>query len=323
MKAIVISDIHVHNYKAFSIGDSRLNATLKVIELVFAYANKHKIQYILFCGDLYDNPKLLPTAAVNNLISLFVKLGKDYPSINFIAISGNHDHASKNLIDQPAITALTHLEEVCSNFVLIDNATYYIDEVDGYIHGIPYYEYPEHYKQALESVGYRSGSLNYLLIHQTPSNIGNDCIHPDTDINDPLYSKYDYIFCGHIHKRMQLNEKFLVVGSPIHRSLEDEGQDKGFIVINLRNPNEGYTPVSLDKIFPRFKRKYVGEELCENDREDDYIVWLPVVAETTEASQVSIKDFQSDLSRETLVRNYWQTVEGTDEELLKVGLKFL
>jgi len=325
MKAIIFSDLHVHLYKAFADGYSRLNNTLKVIRIIYAYADKKGIDIILFPGDLYDNPKLLPTAAVNMLISTFLEMEKKYPKIKFIAISGNHDHATKNLVNACAITALTHLHDVCTNFTLLDNQVIRLGS-NVYIHGVPYYEYPEHYhtmlKERAELITVEDHTVHLLMMHQTPSNMGNDSIPVDTDINDPLYDKFDYVFDGHIHKHMQLSEKFVVVGSPIHRSLEDEGVDKGFLVMDLTSPKDGYTFISLNKKFPEFKRRVVGT-LLEEGEENDYIVWSQPVTESMAEVNASVEQFQAGLSREELLENYWKAVEGKDKELLTVGLKFI
>lgn len=319
---IVLTDVHIHNYKQYNQGTSRLDNTLSVLHIVFKYAIKHNINYILFAGDLYDNQKLLPTSAVNALISLLLQYCQEAPEITFIAISGNHDQATKNLLESPAVTALTHLQDACLNFKLIDNASYIIGGVA--IHGIPYYEYKEHYQEKLKySAGKKiKNKKNYILIHQTPSGIGNDAIPIDTDINDLLYENFEYVFCGHIHKRIQLSEKFLLVGSPLHRDRSDEGEDKGFIVMDLEAPENGYKFVSLNSKFPVFRTKFYGETLKKGE-EKDFINWLPTSSNLLEGStEIEPSKFRTDISPDKLMENYCDEL-GIDKATLKTGLKFI
>lgn len=330
MLAIVFSDIQINSYKQFNKENCRLNNCLKALDEVFSFAAKKQINYILFPGDLYDTQKILGTEVVNRTIEIFLKWQKSNPEIQVIAISGNHDHATKNLVHSPAVTGLTHLDAVCPNFYLIDNSDYFNGE-GLVIYGIPYYERKEDYVARLTEVSARAakgednsdrGLTQLLLIHQTPSGTGNESYPVDTDINDPLYNPFEFVYCGHIHKHMLLSEKFMLVGSPIHRSLEDEGIDKGFVVTDLSNPQAGYKFISLNKKLPEFRRVIEGT-LIPDEWQKDYITWLPKPISRDSKHQVATDQFKSDLSPATLIENYWNQVDGKDKELLSVGLQLV
>jgi DNA repair exonuclease SbcCD nuclease subunit len=161
MKALYFTDLHVHNYKQFDTDASRLHNCLRVIDILFQYANKNHIEYILFGGDLYDRQKAIPTVVVNSVVAKFTHLFQTYKDIKFVAISGNHDHASANLLHSPAETSLTHLNTIFDNFILIDNDSHTL-EIGLQVHGIPYYEYADDYHTQLSTV--RTLDISYLFI---------------------------------------------------------------------------------------------------------------------------------------------------------------
>lgn len=325
MLVAVFSDVQVNDYRAFNKDKSRLRNCLKAINKVFTFAQKNSIRYILFSGDWYDTQKVLGTEVVNAVIALLQKW--EHSGIHIIAISGNHDHASKNLLDNPAVTGLSHIDAVISNFHLIDNSFYDLEDDNGFytvrVHGVPYYEYSSHFYTALKSSTENITTLadaNILLMHQTPNCMGNDMITPDTDINDPIYKKFDYVFNGHIHKHASLSRTFMNVGSPLHRTMEDEGQKKGFIIMDLLDRSEYKF---IDTKLPEFRRKY-EEDLTEED-EKHYVTVIPkpIVTKNSKGAITTPEDFKADLTPKELLTNFWKTVEGKDKELLQTGLDLL
>lgn len=295
---------------------------MDVLGKVFGFAHKNGIKYILFPGDLYDSQRMLPVKAVNATVSKLKRLFEKYPEIIVLAISGNHDHGTKNLYNAPAETALSHLSEMFPNFVLIDGGMCYPLE-DGYgVVGVPYYEYPEHFAQRLKEASEFAAEQTdkiVLLMHQTPKGIANAFIPSDTDPSDALYDPFSLVLCGHIHARQQLTDKFHVVGSPLHRDREDEGQDKGFLVFDLTDNAFGF--ISLTRFYPTFITLPPGTEPPENA----YVHWLPdsdVVAKNAEG-EAAVSMFTATNSREQLVRNYWEQVDGKNKGLLDAGLSTL
>lgn len=323
MLTVIFSDVQVADYKQFNKGKRRLKNCITAINKAFEFAAKNGITTILFSGDLYDTQQVLGTEVVNEVVSVFDKWANS--GITVYAISGNHDHASKNLIDKPAVTALRHLELAVDNFYLLDNSADIIEGEEKRVNviGIPYYEYSTHFRQALINCREMlvEGCINILLMHQTPNEMGNDMIPADTDINDPLYEGFDFIFNGHIHKHAMLSNKFMNVGSPLHRTLEDEGQKKGFIVMDLEYPQEGYK--FIDTKLPMFKKMY-EEDITEADS-NDYIITVPkpLKSKNTVENEAKTENFKADLSPAELIKNYWAEVDGKNTELLNIGLTLL
>lgn len=322
MLALVFSDLHIHNYKEFSVDDSRLDNCLDVIRLAYSHCKKHDIKLILFGGDLYHNQKLLPTKAVNKTLEIFKSCIEDNPDVLFVAITGNHDLATKNLVSSPGESALSHLQTVFpENFKLIDNAT--LDTGAGVsIHGIPYYEYKEDFeaalKEAVKSADANQDGVNILMVHQTPDKLGNDLIPCDLEVDDPRFQRFDYVYCGHIHNRAQLSDNFLLVGNPQHKDASDEGKEKGFILTDLEFPND-WRLVSTKGRYPEYVSVDVGDV---PEGGTDYFMEKPAPIESKEDDLDTTK-FNTSLEDSSIVRSYWEEVDGKDEDRLKIGLKLL
>lgn len=318
-----LTDLHVHNFKKFDVDGSRLKNTLNVLERVFSFSNKNRIQYILFSGDLFDQQKVLPTAVVNEVTKMFKYLFDAYPNITFVAITGNHDQATINLDGKPAVSALSYLSTSFSNFMLLDNDVYMLP--DGtLLCGIPYYEHSEHFKAALQKmndyVEEWSAENRILMIHQTPSGLkGRYSMIPiDIEHDSPLFSPYKLVLCGHIHVKHELG-KVLVGGSPIQKDFSDAGDDKGYWVIDTMTGD--YRFRSLNKFYPKFVR--VREGSVPDAEECDYVEIVPAVKSVDADEQEHIEMYKTDNTPKELLTNFWQEVDGKDEELLKVGLGFL
>jgi len=326
MLAVVFSDIHSHNYKKFDQDGSRLKNTLNVFDDVWKFAHKNNIQVVLFGGDLYDQQKVLPTVVVNAVVAKVKELAESYPDIVCYAVTGNHDQATKSLYGQPAVSALRHLQTVVpNNFKVIDDSGVTLGD-RLILHGIPYYEYPEHFRKALadRAADTSAGWTNILMVHQTPNGIYNDFIPADTDVNDELYDSFDFVFCGHIHQHQQITDKFVVVGSPIHRDLGDAGNEKGFLVFDMEKPEEGIDFIPTTGRYPEF-RKINSDDPDKSEFVDqgDYVVEIPEILSLNETEKAHVEEFSTKLKPVELVTNFWEEVDGQDEELLEIGLSFL
>lgn len=293
MVAIVLTDLHIHNYSKFDNEGSRLNNCLDVLTQCFEAADEMVISHILFVGDLFDQQKSLPHVVINQTVKRFKLLFNTYPNIKFVAISGNHDLASNNTENHEGESALIFLNEVFDNFILIDNQRYKIGKHN--IYGIPYYSRREEFLKALVNCKHD----DILLIHQTPEH-SNTMITPDVLINE--LKDYKYVLCGHIHKREHLSKNFLILGSPLHRDLGDEGQDKGINLIDLNTLEIEFIPLD----FPKFKRVN-SEEIQEVS--EDYQV--PVIEPKITHNHIPIDLSQSNLDK---IMEFLTKIKAEDNE---------
>lgn len=325
MEVVVFSDLHVHNYKNFDRNGSRLENCLKVLDDVFAFANGNDINTILFAGDIVDQQQAVPTVASNALMERLRLLFNKYPDISVIAITGNHDQGSKSVAGNAGVSYLVQLEVAFpENFRRVDDDSIHTVEDGFFVHGVPYYQHPEHFKQMLAERSKAAKETNgdythVLMIHQTPSGLGNPNIPIDTEVTDELYDAFDLVLCGHIHKPMKITDKFYLVGNPLHRDLGDEGDEKGFWVFDTADPVGTMEFVSRKGRYPEFKRVR-GAEAAGN--ESDYVIPVMDAVELSDGEVETVKEFNAGLGAEELMANYCKQMS-MGEETLKVGLKFI
>lgn len=335
-KFVLFSDFHSHNYQKNNRPNlQRLDFGLEMLEKeIYGYAHSIGANGLFFCGDWFDSPKLLPTIVVNRNTETVLKLSRQYPNLPVLAISGNHDHSSKNLLHKPAVTALTYLQEIApANFRIIDDQTMKVSE-DMVVTGIPYYEFKEDFhtrlreqheiiKARIENGTLSRDSYKVLLIHQTPSGLPNPNIPVDTDVNDPLYDIWDEVFCGHIHARQEITPKFTLLGNTDHRDLGDEGSEKGIYVIDSVTRTKQF--VSLKGKYPEYRR--VRVKIGEAVPDDGFNWYVPhyVTDEINNNPDAAINtdNFEVDLSAETLIDNYCKEVAPGNQRLLSAGLECL
>jgi len=302
MKVLVFSDLHAHNYKKFDENESRLFNCLRVVENCFTIAHENGITYIIFTGDLYDQQKALPTIVVNMMIQVLFELFKAYPNIHIISISGNHDHSSKNLLDIEAHSALFHLDLIFDNFHIIDNKSLHIKDGDDNVvfHGIPYYSHREHFLQKVKENPLEMNAKNYLMIHQTPKH-SNPMIQHDFEGSE--LSNYDYVFCGHIHKHEQITNNVVLVGSPLHRDLGDEGQEKGVLIFDTKTDTYeriilNYPKIQLSNELDAFNYNIpildIGIQQDSDDQEDEIDIELSDTMEVMISSYLATQNFDED-----------------------------
>jgi DNA repair exonuclease SbcCD nuclease subunit len=327
---VVFSDLHVHNYKQYRVqnGVSRIEWTLRVIDDVFDTAKKLGIKDALFPGDLYDKIGTLPTVVVNAVVRRLNDNHKEYP-MKWWTVSGNHDQSSQHTISSPGETALDHLGEAFEWFHVLDDKSVDIgDEV--YLHGLPYYEYPEDFHTRLNELVPRVAaiqkeqpdSLHYLLMHQTPRGIIDDSLPWDTDPMLTHYSYFDYIFCGHIHRYQKLTENFVMVGNPLQRDKGDKGQEKGFLLFDLYFPDKGHKFVTRKGKYPEFiEVAYEDREEVPDVTDDYYDVLPPILVTSRGKASDKQKEFKITTNAEDLMRSYWEQEGEGDEELLSVGFE--
>jgi DNA repair exonuclease SbcCD nuclease subunit len=319
--AIVFSDPHIHKYKQFNENNRRLKNGIALLDYVFKLADTNKIKTIIMPGDLYNLMQIMSTETEDAVIKCLARNFEKYPEIYLVAISGNHDFANKNLIDAPAVSALEHLAAVFDHFVLLDgkNSVYFTDNKNIII-GVPYYEYPEHFRQALaEKELPEEGPRVFLLMHQVVAS-GlpiEDHILPD----DSLFDKYDMIFNGHLHTGKEVTDKFINVGAPMHRDNGDVGTRKGIWLIDLDDPLETLSFKDITDMFPQFIYKESGVEPNKWELEQ-YITWVPAPTATSVEDKQLAEQFRTDLSPATIMQNYCHTLEA-EQDVTEYGLTLL
>lgn len=326
-KFVAFADLQIHNYRKFDNQGSRLNYCLDCLELITEYAVSKGIEYILIPGDFFDRQKELPICVINATVERMQKLSDLYKdSVTFIAISGNHDYEGQKLYGQPVHTSLKFLSIAFRGmFRLIDDSSYDLED-DTVVYGVPYYEYAEHFYRTVEEIEIQdSAQFNILMVHVTAA--GFDNIPGNIDPLHPCFDRFDLIISGDIHHAKWLRDNFLMLGNPMHRDAGDAGEKKGFWVFDTDAESRQFTAKMIDsgKCFPQYIHVREGDKISEEVRANNYIIEVAAFTQAgdNEEIQQSIEKFDNTGSKETLVTNFFNEVDGQDMELLKVGLKLV
>ena len=116
----LFTDIH------FGVGkDSqmRLNQTRKCFEWIIKQFIKNDVQYVIFCGDLFDSRFAINVQTLNCAVQCVQKLAVSFQKV--FMIIGNHDTYYKNSNNTNSINFLSKLS-YSDNIVIIQDDPYFI-----------------------------------------------------------------------------------------------------------------------------------------------------------------------------------------------------
>ena len=319
MKFIVFSDLHIHNYKAHNIGSSRLDYALDVLNLIGDLSEEHDAVGVIFCGDFFD-AQAVPAEVLQKTRPAIANLMDRV--LNFYTITGNHEMPRKAKWGREIISAQAVFNQEFPEYKLVDNAFVHVS-YGIHIAGLPYYDDIEDFHEAMgkldvmvstdraahESMGEYFKAI--LMLHQTPDYGApfNVDFHQD---DYKLFDQYDAIFCGHIHRPMKLNDKFYLIGNPLHRDLGDEGNEKGVWIYDSQYNSMEF--ISTRGRYPEFKRVH------KVDVTNTFDYQIPIIAISD--TETEDAQFTSDMKPEYLLGNYADELDLTAYDL-KIGLECL
>ncbi len=234
-KSIVfITDVHNHLFTDFSLPDKeytydRFKEKIKAQELVLKKAQETN-SILVMGGDLFHRRASVDTRVFNHVFKLFAK----YPSVPCIFVRGNHDSVTNSLYTASSLDTFVSLRnivvvstpEVLSTDLLTFSCLPYGEEIEdmkNFLH------------EAVTTID--PNKANYLIAHigVDGSSTGkySHILSGAFSIGDLSPSKYDAVLLGHYHKRQFIGDtqNVLYGGNPLQDSFLDEGQDKGYHII--------------------------------------------------------------------------------------------
>lgn len=299
---LAFSDLHLHSFPAFAKSKyDRFDIRLEALNFIVQKA-KEKMVPILFGGDLFHDPKEL----TNHIISCTEAYFKNYVdntvyNTEFICISGNHDQSEKNTRNHTSPSYLRGFDQLFEKVILLDYRKYY--KLNG-IHyfGVPYLNDDDYFfervKKANKLAGIKGDSI--LLIHtdipgcKTPAGYEVKDVHGFPKTLGKLFSNFNLVLSGHIHRPTVISDKIIMMGAPIHQDEGDAGCKMGYWEIYS---DFSFKFIPLNDHFPCFVKLKPGEEPY-NDK--DYFI-RPVVEEQLDENVV---EFSNKLTNKSLVKKY-------------------
>lgn len=229
MQYILLSDIHYHNWSAFSCVltsgvNSRLDMLISETRRAAERAKARGIRKIIIAGDVFHVRGSVAPSVLNPVQDLFAELIADGFEIYIIA--GNHDLEGKN--SSVLGSAITSLSKV--GCLTVSGAPHIIKDEDGSsVALVPWHEDIEELKSVLEDL---RGNADDVVIHAPI----NDVIKglPPNGL-DPAYLQslgFRNVFSGHYHNHKAFPGNVYSIGALAHHTWSDVGSNAGYLIVD-------------------------------------------------------------------------------------------
>lgn len=331
--AVVSSDWHLHNFKAYTENLSRLRWSIKAGEFIADVCNKHNAP-LLFTGDMFHTPKQVENE-VTTQSKLFYKRAFVDKGLTTLAIPGNHDQSQKNTRKNKSPH---YLEEfmIFPRFHNVSDTEQYIGKRT-LVTGVEYYSYE---RDLIDKIRKKENDLKkrkldrpdikrVLLLHSnapgaktTTGQTIEDCKIP-ADL-DKFFEFWDLVLFGHIHLPQKLSKKCYMIGSPIQQTWGDEGKKMGYWLL-YEDLSMDFMPMNAE--FPEFK-SFSSKEEADRHRVDSYkgrIDYINVVEPEKEDDQEESfnSNFKPNTNRNELAKAYCDKVGITNTKKINALKKVL
>lgn len=248
MKIAVSGDIHTHEFTDYSTtktvqwdnselcfveSDTGITANSRLLDILNTliqareYCLDNNISVFVIAGDLFHKRGAVSTI-VYNMTYLVVESFK-IVGITLIILAGNHDQVSNEDKPQNSLFALNKIAIIvseCGELVLNREVRLLM---------IPFSKNKELVLNPIEN--FEPDDIPTVLVSHLGINgayVGKTsyACKDMFSLADLQPEKFKYIVLGHYHKPQLLDYNALYTGSPIQHNFNDEGEDRGFWVID-------------------------------------------------------------------------------------------
>lgn len=322
---IILGDPHLG--KSMSIGkaaigsglNSRLNDQINLLNWVTDQAEIHSVRNIIITGDVFEEPKPHPSLIVA-LLSWITKC--KYENITLHFVMGNHDMFRTGNIYTSALDIL-YSSEIENVHVYNDPTTLYIDNfaytlipfrdrkslnVASNIEAVSVIQRIVDYELASIPINYKKVVVGHLAIEGSIF-VGDEVDDIQNELFCPIkmFTGYDYVWMGHVHKPQVLNKNNPYVAHIGSMDLSDFGEvdhKKRIVLIDHTNNSfsESFLPTrqlaKFNIIVPKNVKNttdYVVNEINNAKNLDKSIVKIEVTFESNDLLPLNKKDVEKAL----------------------------
>ncbi len=273
MKFLHLSDLHIglklYNYDLME--DQRY-----IFNQIAAAAKETQPDAVVIAGDIYD--KAIPSAEAVGLFDEFVQLLTEAaPDAEVMMISGNHDSAPRlntfrsvlrrqkvHMVGLPPAMPEDHIEKVTLtdefgkvNFYLLPFIRpSSVKQIIGTDENGLNFTYNETLHRIIARENIIGTERNVLVSHQFYLPAGTDAANVERmesevrtignidEVKADILERFDYAALGHIHKPMRVGRDiFRYPGTPLACSLSEAGQQKGILLVEMKEKGNVSTTV--------------------------------------------------------------------------------
>lgn len=317
MKILCTADVHLHAYKEFDkpsdvSGSYRLDKVVDTLRYMRDYCTDNEIRHVVCAGDLFHVRSKIDVRVYNATYEL-LKSFKEH-GISVYLLAGNHDQIDNSDIAQSSLKPLSALDSIWVfekyDKVLLDdvqldfvpfskNTKLVVDTINN----IPDDEYKHVLVTHLGISGAVVGKNSYPL--QDAFTYQN--LRPEF---------FQFVVLGHYHKRQFINgsNHVFYCGSPIQHSFNDEGEGKGFFIIDTEKNTSEFVEIPNPQ-FHTVTSDTTQEQLAEYKDRGDYL-------------RVQLSESEVDKFQEIVPDNLDYKVELTKEYIadmrvdVQIGMSF-
>lgn len=316
MKFFHLSDLHI-GLKLYNRDLSEDQAY--ILQQIISHAKVEQPDAVVIAGDIYD--KAIPSAEAVTLFDEFLTaLAEAVPQASIMLISGNHDSSPRvnvfrqllcrqniHMIGMPPQTSDDKIEKVTLTDAFGEVHFYLLPfvkpsmvrQVFGEEEQRLSYDETLHRLLARETVDTKE--RNVLVSHQfylPKGQQAEDVERMDSEIrtvgnidevSTDVLAPFDYAALGHIHKPMRAgSEKYRYCGTPMACSLSEAGQEKGILLVEMRE--KGTVQTTVLPLKPLRQVRVVKGKLQDVLQEscDDYV--SVVLTDTEDLNFVDMQD---------------------------------
>lgn len=229
---VTLSDLHAHNWSAFSTTNKDgINSRLQIIIDEIHRAKNELIEeggtLMILAGDLFHVRGKLPPTVFNPVLDCFEEVIKS--GVRVCGISGNHDLESNEAEDlSSSMTALTKVG------VEIFNKPNVIRHGPHQIAFIPYMNSVAELKETIVILksGLGDPEITDLIIHAPVDGVIEGL--PEHGL-DPKWlgdAGYKRVFAGHYHNHVDFKNGVYSIGATTHQTWGDTNSKAGFLLVD-------------------------------------------------------------------------------------------
>jgi len=290
MRICQIADLHI--------SENRAEEFESIVDDLIESINKHHVDHVIFCGDMFVHRGRLSPQQVLLARKLFSGISQNS---KIISIPGNHD-ASMSELKPDSLSAVFEQDNLVSVYTSLGS---YLD-IDNYrLHFFPYPSKKEMAKYKLNSTvtifdninpaqifSLSKDKKNILVCHtilegakisdNKLADINHLLVNYDVYIPKYIWEQFDYVFAGHLHFYQVIAEGVVYSGCPTPLTYTD-AQETGWV---LWDDSTGELLPEFVSVFKRYKfitedfgdvsdnanpLEYIKDFLTKRDYTDNHI----------------------------------------------------